>query len=428
MNSDRIQYLVERHLADLLTDDEKAELAKWLDEDSEHRSLFRECVELEYHLEAHLGDAVRRQDENGTTASFEKTATPVGFRRWRPLGLAAAAMISAALAWTLWSSGVRNAKAEDAVAVLSRVSSDAVFREDHELPRREGSRLGKGWVLLERGSVEIRFQSGATVAVTGPAALGIDTPLRAYLDFGKATVHAGDSCRDFVVATESMEVVDLGTRFEVEVDPQSRESNVQVTEGLVDLHLGSRGADRTIRPLEAGYAARVDAYGQIVEITSGSSPSKPSADLLAHWKLDEWGGAGEIADSSGQKLHGIAGGTKRADLVPGRSGQALEFSGAESVDLRGHLAALGAMEAFTFATWVRYPGEAPALGMLYSISGDSEKERVQLYLARGFVRYGWQNGTLFDSISGRVDGWESGRWYHVAFAMEGGIAPALPRR
>lgn len=422
MNSDQIQDLVERHLADLLTDDEKAELAKWLDEDSEHRARFRECIELEYHLDAHLGEAVRHSDEALTPVSVTKPVAPVGFREWIPLGWAAAAMIAMALGWMLWSSGAWRAEAEDSVAVLSRVSSDAIFREDHELPRREGSRLGKGWVLLERGSVEITFQSGAKVGVTGPAALGIDTPMRAYLDFGKATVHAGESCRDFVVATESMEVVDLGTRFEVEVDPQSRESNVLVTEGLVDLHLGSRGADRTIRALEAGYAARVDGYGEILEITGVGSGTKPSAGLLAHWKFDEWGNGGKMTDSSGRHLHGIVGGTTRAPLVPGKSGQALEFSGAESVDLRAHLAALGALDAFTFATWIRYSGEPPALGMLFSISGDSERERVQLYLARGFVRYGWQNGPLFDSISGRVDGWESGRWYHVAFTMEGGIA------
>ena len=83
-----------------------------------------------------------------------------------------------------------------------------------------------------------------------------------------------------------MEVVDLGTRFQVDVDPQSRESAVSVTEGLVDLHLGSRGTERTVRPLEAGYAARFDAFGRIVEITQGSdSPPKDATRIMAHWNL-----------------------------------------------------------------------------------------------------------------------------------------------
>ena len=39
-----------------------------------------------------------------------------------------------------------------------------------------------------------------------------------------------------------MEVVDLGTRFELSVDRDSNEAHVSVTEGLVDLHLGGEGA------------------------------------------------------------------------------------------------------------------------------------------------------------------------------------------
>ena len=56
--------------------------------------------------------------------------------------------------------------------------------------------------------------------------------------------------------------------------------------------------------------------------------------------------------------------------------------------------------------------------MVFSLSGDSERHRVQLYLAKRFVRFGWQDGAHFDSISGRIDGWQSSRWYHIAVTYE----------
>ena len=60
--------------------------------------------------------------------------------------------------------------------------------------------------------------------------------------------------------------------------------------------------------------------------------------------------------------------------------------------------------------------------MLFSVSGESERHRIQLYLAARFVRYGWQDGDHFDSISGRVDRWETGQWYHIAVSVEDGVA------
>ncbi len=149
---------------------------------------------------------------------------------------------------------------------------------------------------------------------------------------------------------------DLGTRFEVEVDHQTRESNISVIEGLVDLHLGSRGAERTIRRLEAGFPGLVNAFGKIVEISNGVGASVAEvrdSEILAHWKLDELGADGELFDSSVQQLNRAL----RADLP-----------------------------------------------------------------RRGLIRYRCQDGLHFDSISRRVDGWSSGRWYHVAVTADGGVA------
>ena len=348
-----------------------------------------------------------------------------GLYRVERFGIAALFVACLVLAILLSRSTDREDDWGDAIARIEFLSEDVAFALNHQLPNAEGSLLSKGWVQIERGRIRILFRSGATLEAEGPATLGIDTPMRAYLDFGKIIVHAPASGRDFVVATESMEVVDLGTRFEVSVDPQSRESKVSVIEGLVDLHLGSRGAERMIRPLEAGYAARVDAFGKIVEITNGSGtrPKSETSDvrLLAHWTFDELNADGTVKNSTEHSLDGILRARKQSDLVPGVSGQSLVFADNASVDLSEHVSTLTQLDAFTFAAWVRDPGEP--LAMLFSISGDSEQHRLQFYLSRGFVRFGWQDGLHYDSISGGVDGWDSGQWYHVAVAVEVGVDP-----
>lgn len=111
---------------------------------------------------------------------------------------------------------------------------------------------------------------------------------------------------------------------------------------------------------------------------------------------------------------------KNSDRVPGVSGQTLAFEDQNvSVDLSEHISTLAQLDAFTFATWGRDSGEP--LAILFSLSGDSEQHRLQFYLSSRFVRFGWQDGLHYDSISGRVDGWNSGQWYHVAVIAEGGV-------
>lgn len=70
---------------------------------------------------------------------------------------------------------------------------------------------------------------------------------------------------------------------------------------------------------------------------------------------------------------------------------------------------------------MRPPGMGPELMLCSLFTGETEQHRVQFYLANRFVRFGWQDGLHFDSISGRVDGWNAGQWYHVAMTAKDGI-------
>jgi len=418
--TDKDLELIRDYLDERISPEDLSKLDALLENDAEARAQFRALSTMEEGLR---DLAITGADiiPFGDVAEDAKSSDPTSQNRFFPIAIAAMFAVCLGLTGLLWQQRNASGLTDDSVALLEFVSKDAVFRSDHRLPAEAGNRLGKGWVQLEQGSIRIVFHSGASVELDGPAAFGLDSPMRSYLEFGRARVFAPESARDFIVATEGMEVVDLGTRFEFKRDPETGESNVEVTEGLVDLHLGSRGTARIIRPLEAGFTARVDGSGEIVKISKREKTDAQSGpEILAHWKFDHLGENGGVVDSSGHQLNGIFNPQGQAPLVAGVSGRALQFSGTDFVDLREHLAALGQLDAFTFAAWVRDP-QFP-IAMLFSFSRDTERQRIQLFLARRFVRFGWQDGLHFDSMNGRVDGWEPGRWYHVAVTVEDGVA------
>ncbi len=423
--NEREQELIRDYLDNRITPDGLERLNQLLEIDADARAEFRAMATLEEGLRdlAIVSEFTYPKHE----AVEQKHVPPRRSKRSyrvKHFGVAALCVACLVLVVLLSRRDDHEKKWGDAIAEIEFLSSDAAFSAEHQLPDTEGSLLGKGWLRLERGHARILFRSGAMVDLEGPASLGIDTSMRSYLDFGMVSVYAPESARDFVVATESMEVVDLGTKFEISVNAQSHESKVSVIEGLVDLHLGSRGAERMIRPLEAGYAARVDASGRIIEITNGSRgrtvPVGDNAQLLAHWTFDGINNDGRIKDSTNQHLDGILRAPEHTKLVSGVSGQALSFEHRNvSVDLCEHVGAFAELDAFTFATWVRDPDHR--LAVLFSLSGESEQHRVQFYVTSRFVRFGWQDGLHFDSISGRVDAWNAGSWHHVAVTAKDGI-------
>lgn len=407
MESQNWDDLIQDHLDGKTTIDAANSLSEKIVSDPEIRSRYLRAARIHAALTEEVL-APEQQEEPARRIEEKETAF------WRHAGLPGlAALIAVCLAlWIFLGPHQKKTEAarNDAIATIESLSGDVVWGADQQF--EEGTKLDKGWVQLERGKIRLVFRSGATLEAEGPAALGIDTPMRVYLDFGKVNVHAPESARDFIVATESMEVVDLGTRFEVDVDKVTRESNVSVSEGLVDIHLGSRGTYRTIHPLEAGHAARVDASGKIVHLKDRNKPASSNKNrppqLLAHWTFDENEDDGLITTNH------------LPVFVPGVRGQALKFSDNQFVNLDEQLATLRNLGSFTFSAWVCDPDDTRS--MVFSISDGSEQHRIQFYLSRSYIRYGWQDGTQFDSISGRIDGWQPGRWYHVAITLKDGFA------
>jgi hypothetical protein len=153
----------------------------------------------------------------------------------------------------------------------------AVVWSDGQIQRRLGARLLSGQRLaLQSGFAEITFDSGAKVLLEGKNELHIVSSNGAALDQGRLVAQVPAQARGFTVSTPTMEVVDLGTEFGLEVDDQQRGS-LTVFQGVVTLAAKRAGVAQTPQRLVAGQSASV--FG--TRIASTPATPVPSAHRFA---------------------------------------------------------------------------------------------------------------------------------------------------
>lgn len=84
-------------------------------------------------------------------------------------------------------------------------------------PEPEGGRIATGARTLLRGAIELRFDKGAVVQLTGPSSFELRAPDELCLHRGEITARVPASAIGFTVSTPVSRVVDLGTEFDVRV-------------------------------------------------------------------------------------------------------------------------------------------------------------------------------------------------------------------
>jgi ferric-dicitrate binding protein FerR (iron transport regulator) len=163
---------------------------------------------------------------------------------WRPALAAAAAVVLMAVWFALRSS-------HQGVA-MEVVSAD-------EVPFQAGQRLSLDRLKLESGSMKFRLDSGALVEVDGPADVELLSAMRLRLRRGNVTTDVGDQAKGFVIETANAHVVDLGTRFGVNVGGTGS-TDVVVFEGKVDVFEAQKNGKPSpqFASLTEGDALRVD--------------------------------------------------------------------------------------------------------------------------------------------------------------------------
>jgi len=124
----------------------------------------------------------------------------------------------------------------------------------HEYVPQIGSRLKlQHEYVLVKGMLELEFGNGARTILEAPAVFHVESPERLDLKIGKCSVYAPEGAQGFEVLTPRNRVVDLGTRFSIDVNDFGH-SEIQVVEGAAQVYQDREQTD--VRTLTQGEATR----------------------------------------------------------------------------------------------------------------------------------------------------------------------------
>ena len=172
-------------------------------------------------------------------------------------------MVSALLVWQQ----IRAARSSQFVLAEIVDPQQAVWTEDSSA-LVDSEHVVAGKLELSSGQCMLRFRSGATVWVKGPASLDVVSDMLVRMKTGRATAHVPEWAHGFSIQTPSVHVIDLGTVFGVMAGHET--TDVVVFEGKVDLKPTAQGSIATKR-LNQGEGVRVNNQGtldRIVEVCS----------------------------------------------------------------------------------------------------------------------------------------------------------------
>ena len=211
-----------------------------------------------------------------------------------------------------------------------------------------GSTLYAGQRLsLAAGLIEVTFLDGAQVVLEGPAKFDVQDTGLGELHEGRIAAVVPERARGFEIATNGLNVVDLGTEFGVLADGD--ETEVHVFRGLVMAHvLDANGQPVRTVELNTSEAARITPASSMVAriparddefVRSLSMASGPHDGLYAYEDFnypegplsEQNGGFGwagpwfnvESNDPAGDTNHVVSGGLEYKGMVP-LSGRAVQ--------------------------------------------------------------------------------------------------------
>jgi len=363
MDHAEFDLMVDRHLDGGLDLGMQDRLETLLRSDASLRTRFWELARIhgriswvaqERHADLPADDAVAAdralRDSSTHTPAARTTArratdrtirtSPGLWRRLIPATVAACVALAAGFAWLSSNTPTQIPTSTDAV-----IADMADARWLDGSGPAIGDAIGNRTLRLESGLVQVRFASGATVILTGPATFTPRSARGGKLDQGRVVARVPDSAKGFTIESDLARVVDLGTEFGFSADAGTPQ-DVQVFDGLVQVFATKSPVDLP-QALHRGEAVRVDERGAITTTAFNdqayirampaelSSPALMSG-LVAWWKLDEREGT-VVHDASG---NGHDGELQRATLdqahVPGMVGGALRFPDRSYIEVADH--------------------------------------------------------------------------------------------
>lgn len=264
---DDLLRLAKRSLDGEASDEESALLERYLVESSEAKRIYWRIVSDELALRARAeARSSSAHNDSLVIEHEEKMQGPLQslLSTHQPWVLAASLMLVAAASLLAFRHslliGTNATKQQSPVADLQRASDAQWILGDGGRTPRVGGALLPGNYSLAAGIVELRFRSGVSAIIEGPASWELVSSMRARLNWGRMVTDVPPQAVGFEVNTDKTSVVDLGTRCGIHVSKQfgnESQTEVHVFEGLVELHPRLSG-EYKIRRLITGQANLID--------------------------------------------------------------------------------------------------------------------------------------------------------------------------
>ncbi len=223
----------------VLSDDERVRLNRLIEADDEACRAFLECSMLDADLIFHArtqAAAVRAGQADSAANLANLTLAPRSRRisaRWAAALAAVAATIGIVLAWpkadlsqdspTTASTALAAERQPQPIASLT-LAPDAVF-ERRNLSVGDAFLEGDEITLLE-GEAHVSMSSGADFVLKSPGVLRFVTAKHVRLMRGVMTAQVAKWGTGFTVDTDTMRVIDLGTRFAIAASTEDAEAHV----------------------------------------------------------------------------------------------------------------------------------------------------------------------------------------------------------
>lgn len=336
--------------------------------------------------------STREQSSSAATATFSRTEksgwqVALGFAGWIT---AAVALIMLAGVLLVDNDAIVPGTAEvdetseevndQGVAVLTRVSG---LRGDPAVDWTAGETIPPGMLQWDAGLLQLEFYCGATVVAEGPACLEILDDSRVVCHSGRIRAHVLEPARGFAVLAPTVELVDLGTEFGMNVAADGT-TEVHVFDGKVELYDAKSNRNvSTRRELNAGDAVTLDHNGESEKIDTRDidfvTPNRLSrmtsarrqeqlrdwtefrdslqtdARVIAYFPFDRNDSEDRILIGYGANGHVIEGAIVGCEWSEGRWPQKTSLQFKRPGD-RVRISVPGEFESLTYSTWLRVDG------------------------------------------------------------------------
>mgnify|MGYP003639025626 CR=1 FL=1 len=449
-DENRNRQLLDGYCSESLTSEEFSEFEEALRQDASLRHLLIEYRILDSDLRDYASADVRDSPAHEASVTNLKTIRRMRVEVWAMAAVIVVLLIGVAV------SGVRGyrdglvVEAEPALDPGVAVLTQSVNASWKNREVRSGDAMEPGlWTLLE-GTAEFEFYSGASVILEAPAELEILSENGGILRGGKLRADVPHHAHGFTITTDTVELVDLGTSFGMEVG-EGAETAVHVFDGKVELFepnsdrimgqgkellagegrlVGSTGetssfaADdsRFISPTQLEKGTRDRIREKYLRWQQAAEDLRKDSKLVAYYDFE---GASDrsLLNRSADSSDGLRGAVIGAQWSSGRwpDKGALDFKRPSD---RVRVEVPGKFESMTLVTWVRVDGFDNQFHSLLLSDGWGRPGALHWQIHRdGFVELAVWNGQIKTHNSRApflMAPADFGRWTQLAVAYDGG--------